>query len=88
MRFENNDMFVRLEPRMPRQVIDGQDVVDMEADGMLEHKSSWNTIRWPAAPPGVRAPGPPNRRRHDEHLEKGFLPWAHEVGQEHTNCVQ
>ncbi|CAK9013637.1 unnamed protein product [Durusdinium trenchii] len=73
---------------MPRQVIDGQDVVDMEADGMLEHKSSWNTIRWPAAPPGVRAPGPPNRRRHDEHLEKGFLPWAHEVGQEHTNCVQ
>eukprot|EP00435_Cladocopium_sp_Y103_P055980 s1025_g18.t1 len=63
------DRVLRADPRIPTLVVDGSDLVDLDDQDLLDLLSSWEGQR-PYVPPGMRVPCAPDRRKHEEHLDK------------------
>eukprot|EP00435_Cladocopium_sp_Y103_P057124 s1025_g19.t1 len=57
-----------LQARIPL-VVDGSDLVDLDAQDLKDLLSSWEGQR-PPVPPGLRVACAPDRRKHEEHLLK------------------
>ena len=56
---------------LPSNVVDGSDLVDLDADDLIDPKGSWKSnVARPSTPPGLRVPMPPNRKMHERHMTK------------------